>query len=137
MAGKLCVFSTVHNVYAADLAFLRTPRMHGTHTMLDWITNLWNRLKGVNGTCPPQGWPILVITFFILGCITAHKVWQGYKRIQKCEKKSNKLMMLQTSKEMMNGQACSFDSDTDLIIIDKSANCIVWKHKGSYIPETY
>ena len=69
MAGKLCVFLRVHNVYAADLALLRTPKMHGTHTMLNWITNLWKRLKGVNGNYPPQGWPTSVITFFIVGCI--------------------------------------------------------------------
>ena len=38
---------------------------------------------------------------------------------------------------MIYGNTCIFDSDTDLINVDNSANCIVWKNKKSYIAETY
>ena len=38
---------------------------------------------------------------------------------------------------MTNQTSCTFDSDADVIIVDNSANCIVWKDKRSYIPGTY
>ena len=30
-----------------------------------------------------------------------------------------------------------FDSDSDTIIVDNSANCIIWRHKKNFVPESY
>ena len=47
-------------------------------------------------------------------------------------------MVLQTSKDITKSKDIhSFDSDSEVIIVDNSANCLVWKDRSNFIPETY
>ena len=66
-------------------------------------------------------------------------VIQGYKNIIKIywKNKRNRLV-LQTSKNLTVSESThKFDSDSDVIIVDNSANCIVWKDKKSFVHESY
>ena len=67
-------------------------------------------------------------------------VLYGYRRILKCKAKSQPLksVVLQTSKDITKSKDIhSFDSDSEVIIVDNSANCLVWKDRSNFIPETY
>ena len=47
-------------------------------------------------------------------------------------------MIFQTSKEITKSEDLHiFDSDSEVIIVDNSENCIIWKDKRNFIPETY
>ena len=130
MAGKFCIFSNVHNVYAADLALLRNPVFQYKGCCLQSLQQFWNRYRNTVSFHPPPGWPTNVIIFIILGCVTCYTVLQGYKRIRSRAKENKTYSVCQTSKEYMtHGTSCTFDSDTDVIIVNNSANCIVWMHK--------
>ena len=63
----------------------------------------------------------------IVGLIT---VLHGYRKIiQASKKRKRSNLVLQTSKDL--------SSDSEVIIVDDSANCIVWKDKKSFVQETY
>ena len=138
MARKFGIFSNMHNVYAADLALLRNPISQYKGSCLQSLQQFWNQYRNTVSFHPPPGWPTNVIIFLILGCMTCYTGLQGYKRIQSQAKKNKTYSVCQTSKEYMTNRTyCTFESDIDVIVVDNSANYIVWKHKRSYIPGTY
>ena len=138
MAGKFGIYSNVHNVYAADLAMLRTPVFQYKGSWLYCFKRSWNRYRNEVSFHPPPGWPTNVIIFIILGCIMFYTVFQGYERIHRQEKDQKIQSAYQTTKNCMtNGTSCTFDLDADVIIADYSANCIMWKDKRLYIPGMY
>ena len=71
-----------------------------------------------------------------VGLIT---VIQGYKKIlQVYSRRKQNSLVLQTSKDLtvLESQH-KFDSDSEEIIVDNLANCIVWKDKKSFVQESY
>ena len=116
---------------------LRKPVLQHKGSCLHYLMQCWNNYRNAISFHPPPGWPTNVIIFLILGCVMFYTVLQGCKRIQSCKKNKTKLYVFQTTKEyMLNKTPCTFYSDTDVIIVNNSANCIVWTHKRLYIPIT-
>ena len=140
LAGKCCVFTKVYNVYASDLAMLKTPTVDCGRSHANKLIAIWNKHRSETSNYPPQCWPLTVMFWMIMWSIIILSVPHGYKRILKCKGKSKALdsLLLQTSKDITKWDDLhSFDSDSGVIIADNSANSIVWKDKCNFIPETY
>ena len=86
MAGKLRIFSNVHNVYAADLVFLRKSNLQCKAPLLQRMMDLWYSCRNIIGIHTTAGWPTNIVTIFILGCVTFQTIRQGYNRIKKSMK---------------------------------------------------
>ena len=64
----------------------------------------------------------------------------GYKRILKAKRKFKPkppAEVYSTSNNISEMQSEVFDADSDTIVVDNSANCIIWRHKHNFIPSTY
>ena len=139
LAGKFCVFSNVHNVYAQDLALLRLPGKDSKDSYANRAINWWNEMRMNNGVLPPPCWPTNVFFLIFMMLVMIYTIAKGYSRIMQMKnyKKPNPLI-LKTSNDTIEDDRChSFDSDSDVIIVDNAANCIVWKDKKSFVPGTY
>ena len=139
LAGKYCVFSNVHNVYAQDLALLRLPGKDSKDSYANRAINWWNEMRMNNGVLPPPCWPTNVFFLIFMMLVMIYTIAKGYSRIlqMKNYKKPNPLI-LKTSNDTIEDDRChSFDSDLDMIIVDNAANCIVWKDKKLFVPGTY
>ena len=102
------------------------------------------------GNFPPFGWPLRICMFlFAAGTIFSILV-SGYFRILKEVWKSNKPNSIGTqlmerlksvynsvSDESIKLKSELFDSDSETVIMDNLANCIIMKRKSSFIPSTY
>ena len=141
LVGKLCVYTNVCNVYGKDLTFLRPPILDCRNSYAKKIIQAWNYGRYSIQPYPPPCWPTTLIIMSIMGVVAMVTVAQGYRKIlQMCRIKSkSKKIVLQTSKDLDSkaGILKTFDSDSDVIIVDNSANCIVWKHKKNFLPESY
>ena len=106
----------------------------------------WNLQRDKIGTFPPSGWPLsLVIT--INAVLTATIViLSGYIRILKtktmqsnCFKVHQALTTVFQSikKNVSNIKSQMFDTDSNTIIVDNSANCILWNKISDFNANTY
>ena len=146
LADRLCVFSNVCNIYAQDLVLLRQPMMYVNESYATRIINYWNIERDNVGMYPPTGWPLSCAVFLIACITTMIIVSTGYVMILKRKMKSvksrsdknvmqNVFQTIRKNGAKMNSHL--FDTDSNTIIVDNSANCILWNQKSDFIKDTY
>ena len=99
-------------------------------------------MRGAIGHTPPDGWPLRRVMLTISVVAVLGTMWQTHRKI--CSiKNTHKLdcgshvYLSNKNKKETNLRSEVFDGDSDTIIEDNSATCIIWKHKKKFIPETY
>ena len=106
------------------------------------LITIWNEKRSQIGMFPPDGWP-LKFTIALLAVLTLIPTfWQGYQTILKTSKTYDQVIntnAFQSQNELygINLQSEVFDGDFDTIIVDNSANCIIWKHEQNFIQNSY
>ena len=140
LAAKLCVFTEAFNVHSQHLALLRKPMLVVHNSYATWIMMKWKSQRENIGYFPPYGWPMKIayVAFAMCSIIVAIKI--GYKRIllsktQQKQHQSNTSFSTSTSHSDMRSEV--FDADSDTIVVDNSANCIIWRHKRNFVQSTY
>ena len=140
LAAKLCVFTEAFNVHSQHLALLRRPMIvvHDSYAL--WIMKTWKSKRENIGYFPPFGWPMKIayVAVTIFSIIVAIKI--GYDRILQCkhQQKSNQLKTsYSTSTATSDMRSEVFDANSDTIVVDNSANCIIWRHKRNFVQSTY
>ena len=106
LAGKYCVFTNLHNVYAENIVYLRPASIEHKSSYANKLIQRWNKSRSSISSFPPAGWPSTILIYVIM-----------------------------TGVLLCNPEI--FDSDSDTVIVDNSANCIVWKNKDSFVQGTY
>ena len=94
------------------------------------MIDIWQGARKNFGHFPPHEWPLKLsyIIFGMLSVIVAIIV--GYKRILKAKKKNkqiNQHEVYSTSDKYSEMRSEVFDADSDTIVVDNSANCILWR----------
>ena len=91
------------------------------------------------GFFPPNGWPMkgMQLCFAIISIFVA--VLMGYKRIMQVKARTKKtpLKWCLATDDNPSMRSEVFDADSDTIVVDNSANCIIWRHKRDFVPKTY
>ena len=139
---SLCVFTEVHNVQAQDIAMLSRMNYRYMNSTPYKCIEKWNAIRSAIGYHPPDGWPLRV-TMAILATVAVFvTMWIAQKNI--CSNKNkctldcgSKAFLSSKNKKGANLRSEVFDGDSDTIIVDNSANCVIWKHKKNFVPETY
>ena len=141
LPSAMCVFTEIHNVHAQDLVFLSRPRFKYKNSIPYNFIEFWNKCRSEVGSFPPNGWPMRLIMSCISVAVLLLTVWQGYKRIKMAAQlKNKKHSKVFQSRDTNNGAKSRlevFDGDSDTIIVDNSANCIIWRHKKNFSPDSY
>ena len=145
MAGNLCVFTDAFNVRAESLAFLAKPLPQRNHTCFIQLQKTWYSYRQKIGYFPPvDGWPMKMCMLLLAAVSVLYSVNIGIRRIYKAKKKQNKQKSQSPFKAYRSSQNSSafmrseiFDGDADTIIVDNSANCIIWRNKRHFEPSTY
>ena len=83
IAGHLCVFSNVCNIYRKDLVLLQEPVLHHNNSVLNKSIQLWNVKQNELGMVPPSGWPLSLTMFVLAASTTLIIVTSGYIMILK------------------------------------------------------
>ena len=83
IAGHLCVFSNVCNIYRKDLVLLQEPVLHHNNSVLNKSIQLWNVKQNKLGMVPPSGWPLSLTMFVLVATTTLIIVISGYIMILK------------------------------------------------------
>ena len=147
LAGRFCVFSNVCNVYGKDLVLLRQPMMYSHDSFVTKFINFWNLKRGDLGmSFPPSGWPLSCAMFLIAGLTTIIILTTGYVMILKRKMKSvrsrsdenvmqNVFQTIRKNDAKMHSQL--FDTDSNTIIVDNFANCILWNQKSDFVKDSY
>ena len=140
LPGSLCVFSEVHNVHAQDLILLSQKQYKFEGSLPSKFIKNWKDLRNDVGNIPPGGWPLRMVMLIVASFTILLTVWQGYKRIVKVSafQKANKKVF--QSQQKGNGAKLRsevFDGDSDTIIVDNSANCIIWRQKKNFDSKSY
>ena len=120
LAGKYCVPIEYNSSYANN------------------IIHRWNNVRSLTSTLPPLGWPLsIVISVVMLGVllINLRSIYLQNKKIAKPTTMNNKRAFQKSKNNNYNTEI--LDADSDMIIVDNSANCIVWKNKESFVKGTY
>jgi len=131
--GKLCLFSNVCNVYAQHIVYLPSVH-HGYHnTYVSRIQKHVENYRHNIGLQPPQGWPLKVILAVAMLTVFAIHFLTAYKKL--LQTKSKKNQCFKTTQD--DNDAALFDSDADTVMVDNSANCIVWKSRNAFLDATY
>ena len=140
LAARLCVLTKAFNVHSNHLAYLRQPIPDRQNSYANNIIRKWKILRQHVGYFPPHGWP-LTLSYFMFGLLlTIMSIVVGYKRILKAKRKFKPkppAEVYSTSNNISEMQSEVFDADSDTIVVDNSANCIIWRHKHNFIPSTY
>ena len=126
---------------------LRQPVMYCKESWFNKMIEMWNSKRNEVGFYPPHGWP-LSTSIFIIAFLTVMIILStGYIRI--IQKKfshcgSNKTNKMRPHEAFQSIQKNSvkiksqlFDTDSSTIIVDNSANCIIWNDKSGFDPESY
>ena len=139
LPSAMCVFTEIHNVHAQDLVFLSRPHFTYKNSIPCILIEFWNKCRSKVGAFPPNGWPMKLIMFWIPFSVLLMTVWQGYKRIKKAKhfKKTSAVFQSQNNGNGAKLRLEVFDGDSDTIIVDNSANCIIWRHKKNFSPSSY
>ena len=83
IAGCLCIFSNVYNVYGKDLVLLRQPVLHHDNSILNRLIHFWNLKRNELGMLPFSGWPLSLSMFLIAVTTTLLIVTSGYMMMLK------------------------------------------------------
>jgi len=143
LPGSMCIFSEIHNVYAQDMVYLSRPNIRYENTIPNTLITKWNIVREGVGNFPPDGWPLKMTMFMFSILIMLYTVFLGYQRIwsaSKAKKKSEFHSRVFQSQSGQNGAKLRsevFDGNSDTIIVDNSANCVIWRHKRNFDPKTY
>ena len=146
LAGRLCVYSNVCNVYGKDLVLLRQPVMHVSESYMNQVIINWNMEREKVGIFPPSGWPLSSVLMIMAVTTMMIVVLSGYIRILKMKisqrqfnKKANAFTTVFQSlkKNGAKVQSQMFDTDSTTIIVDNSANCIIWNDIKGFDASTY
>ena len=146
MAGKLCVYSDVCNVYGKDLVLLRQPMMSFRTSYVNRMISHWNLQRNKIGVFPPTGWPLSMVMMLCAILAALIVIFHGYMKILRntSSQLSNSndqhafttvFQSLQKKGTMIKSQV--FDTDSNTIIVDNSANCILWNDLRDFDPNTY
>ena len=142
LPGSLCVFTEIHSIYAQDLPMLSRPHLKYVNSIPYKLITHWNEKRSQIGMFPPDGWPLKLAMAMIAIITIIATVLQGYRTILSKSKESNpviKSKVFQSQNKNFSAKLRSevFDGDSDTIIVDNSANCVIWRHKHNFIPESY
>ena len=140
LAAKLCVFTEAVSVHSEHLAFLRQPLPDVKESYANSFIRKWQITQQRFRYCPPNGWP-LKLSYFIFSIMSVMlAIFVGYKRILKAKKKAKQGKqhnVYSTSNNISEMRSEVFDAYSDTIIVDNSANCVIWRHKRNFVPSTY
>ena len=145
LAGKLCVFTEAFNIDAESMAFLDTPLPKYNNLFYTWLQHKWSSLRINIGYFPPcDGFPMKICMFGFAIASIVFSVGLGIQRIYKAKKMQHKVKKKPYSRVFQTISNASafmkseiFDGDSDTIIVDNSANCIIWKCKRNFVPSSY
>ena len=140
MAGKLCVFNEVINVDGSELAMLRQPVFNCRNYIINLGISFWNKSRCKLGDVPPNGWPLRFTLAVIVAVSISISIIIGYTTYILHSTKTKKAKLhakCLLSTDDSTDEPTSFDGDTNSIVVDNSANCIIWKHKSSFIQKSY
>ena len=146
LSGRLCVFSDVCNVYGKELVMLRQPMMYCKESWFNKMIEMWNIKRNELGLYPPPGWPLSVSMFLIASLTVIIIISTGYARIlqkkfsycgnnKKNIRNHEVFQSIQRNGAKIKSQL--FDTDSSTIIVDNSANCIIWNNKSGFDPDSY
>ena len=132
LAAKLCVLTEALNVQSEHLAYLREPIPDAHNSYAGTMIDIWHGARRNFGYFPPHGWPLKLsyIIFGMLSVIVA--IIEGHKRILKAKQKNKQIhqhRVYSTADKYSDMRSEVFDADSDTIVVDNSANCIIWRHK--------
>ena len=142
MARSLCVFTEVHNVHAQDLVMLSRMQYKYRNSIPYKCIKMWNEIRQSIGQYPPDGWPLRILMLMMAIVAVIGTIWQAHQRIRsklKMNNMKNEQQVFQSQK-VQNGAILRsevFDGDSDTIIVDNAANCIIWRHKKNFDKENY
>ena len=138
LAGKYCVFTSVHNVYAENMVYHHQASCSVRESFGNKIINTWNALRSKYSTFPPYGWPLRTLLAMIMfGTFLIH-VKLSLQQFYQNKKMQNKIHhKIYHTSEDAKYKSEIFDTDSDTVVVDNAANCIVWKDKNSFIKESY
>ena len=141
LPGTLCVFSEIHNVHAQDMILLSQNHFKYENSVPYYLNQSWLKKRMILGDRPPDGWPLQFMMMFFAWITLVMTVCYGYNKIKTASKlqKKYKTNVFQSQKQNVGAKLRSevFDGDSDTIIVDNSANCIIWRHKKNFDPDSY
>ena len=106
----------------------------------------WNFQRDKIGIFPPTGWPLSLVITTIAVLTATIVILSDYIRILKTKtRQSNRLkehhalitVFQSIKKNASNVKSRMFDTDSNMIIIDISANCILWNDISDSDTNTY
>ena len=146
LAGKLCVFTDAFNVHAEDLAFLANPLHKYDETYFYQLKQKWQEYRISIGYFPPvDGLPMKiamsifpVISIFVSVAIGIKRIrMEKQKQQQNPNNTQRKIFHTNNRTQSAFMRSETFDGDADTIIVDNSANCIIWRYKKNFVKSTY
>ena len=143
LAGSLCVFTEVINVTGAEMAMLRQPTFNCKDSIMNKAIQIWNKHRARLTPIPPTGWPLTTCLFAIaillifVALFSARRKWLQKVTTQNQIKKLQHCFQSSFTSNCDNIVPRKFDVDSDTMVIDNSANCIIWKHKKAFKSSTY
>ena len=147
LAGYLGVMNDVINLDSLNLQYLRTPIQQFNDTMYaSKIIEHWKIMRSRFGDFPPSGWPLNLTLFMMMLLSTSAILLVSYFRIFKATVFGKHLKhnikavsaAYQSAVDKLGAHmSLIFDSDTTTMVIDNSANCIIWRDKEDFEPDSY
>jgi len=146
MCGRACVYTNVYNVVGKELAMLRIGQIDTSNNMANKLISTWNYHRNKLGMVPPHGWPLSLMMMILAVIATTGMCMYGYKnKFWKFQQQKSSTQhqihasVYQSKKDgsSLESKAISFDADSSTIIVDNSANCIIWNAKENFIKESY
>ena len=124
------------------IAFLSQTQYRSKTSISYKLIQYWNKCRHVMGSHPPHGWPLQCMMFLIAFGSMFATVSYGYKCILQKKAainnvKEKQVFQSQHARNDAKLRSEVFDEDSDTIIVDNSANCIIWRHKKNVVPESY
>ena len=147
LAGYLGVLNDVINIKSLNLHFLRIPILCVNQNMYaNRIIQQLQIMRSSFGDFPPSGWPLNLTLFLmavlstgvtlVCSCLRILKVTVFGQRI-KHHLRAVSVAYQSSVEKLYAHTSLIFDSDTTTMVIDNSANCIIWKDKVDFDPDTY
>jgi len=146
MCGRACVYTNVYNVVGKELAMLRIGQINTSNNMANKLISTWNYHRNKLGMVPPHGWPLSLMMMILAVIATTGMCMYGYKnKFWKSQPQKSSTQhqinasVYQSKKDgsPLESKAISFDADSSTIIVDNSANCIIWNAKENFLKESY
>ena len=137
LAGRLCLFTEVHNVYAENIIYLQHRHFDYTNSVQNKIIRIWNDMRSAISTYPPVGWPLHTLMMLCMIVVLMINLCARYNKMVQSRSSSSKNQKCFQSESGNIPQPESFDTDSATVVVDNSANCMIWKNKEDFIPKTY